>query len=83
MKLTQKDYLTILEHYDIVPPKNTKGKIDKNKVKDEAEKILATKLCRCIKKVDKSTRNTNKKQQLKNKIEKNSRCFGNSQIRRW
>jgi hypothetical protein len=52
MKLTQKDYLTILEHYDVAPPKNTKGSIDKNKVKDEAERILATKLCRCIKKVD-------------------------------
>ncbi len=52
MKLTQKDYLTILEHYDVAVPKNKKGNIDRKKVRDEAERILATKLCRCIKKVD-------------------------------
>lgn len=52
MKLTQNNYITILEHYDIDVPKNKKGNINKKMVKDEAEKILATKLCRCIKKVD-------------------------------
>ena len=51
MKLTQRDYLTILNNYDITPPKNKVGNIDINKVKEEAEKILATKLCRCIKKI--------------------------------
>ena len=54
MKLTQNDYITILEYYDIEIPKNKKGNIDKKMVKSEAEKILATKLCRCIKKVDKN-----------------------------
>jgi hypothetical protein len=43
-KLNIKDYKTILEFYDINKSKN---------IKEEAEKILATKLCRCIKKVKK------------------------------
>lgn len=44
MKLTNKDYAIILEFYNI-PLKDFK----KNKIM--AETILATKLCRCIKKV--------------------------------
>ena len=44
-KITNNDYKKILEYYKISIPKSTKM------IKTEAEKILATKLCRCIKKV--------------------------------
>ena len=46
MDLTLQDYKSILQYYSI-PYKNLKSK----KIKDTAEDILATKLCRCIKKV--------------------------------
>jgi hypothetical protein len=52
MKLSQRDYLTILNYYDIEPPKNNKGNLDRKQIKQTAEDILATKLCRCIKKID-------------------------------
>ena len=45
-KLTINDYKQILEFYNIPIPKS------KKLLKIEAEKIMATKLCRCIKKVD-------------------------------
>ena len=57
MKLTHKDYLTILEHYNIRIPINKKKNIDRKEVKTQAEKILATKLCRCIKKVNPNNEN--------------------------
>ena len=47
MELMHKDYLTIMKYYGI----NTSG-MKKQKIKDEAENILAKKLCRCIKKVN-------------------------------
>ena len=47
-KLDMKDYKTILEFYNINKSKN---------IKADAEKILATKLCRCIKKVKKKNKN--------------------------
>lgn len=47
MKLTKNDYLAILNYYNI-PSKNLSSKM----LKERSEKILATKLCRCIKKVD-------------------------------
>ncbi len=43
--LTRKDYLKILHYYKITPPKNNKT------LKKKAETILATKLCRCIKRI--------------------------------
>jgi hypothetical protein len=46
-KLTKNDYTKILEYYKETIPKSTKI------LKDKAEKLLAGKLCRCIKKVDK------------------------------
>jgi len=52
MKLTNKDYLTILDYYNITPSQNSKGNLDRKKIKEEAEDILASKLCRCIKKID-------------------------------
>lgn len=45
-KLTDNDYKKILEFYKINIPKS------KRVLKMKAEKILAIKLCRCIKKVD-------------------------------
>ena len=45
-KITNEDYKKILEYYKINIPKS------KRVLKMKAEKILAIKLCRCIKKVD-------------------------------
>jgi hypothetical protein len=44
--LTNKDYTKILEYYNISLPKS------KRILKQKAEKILAEKLCKCIKKID-------------------------------
>jgi hypothetical protein len=44
--ITDNDYKKILEFYEKPIPRSKKS------LKMEAEKILATKLCRCIKKVD-------------------------------
>jgi hypothetical protein len=48
--LTFKDYKTITDFYNLQIPSNTSFR----KIKQIAEDILATKLCRCIKKVKKS-----------------------------
>ncbi len=53
-ELTKKDYLSILSFYNLPVPKK-KGKINYKKVKKVAEDILADKLCRCIKKIAKSS----------------------------
>jgi hypothetical protein len=45
-ELTNKDYTQILEYYNKPIPKS------KRLLKIEAEKIIATKLCKCIKKID-------------------------------
>jgi len=45
-ELTKNDYTKILKYY------NQKIPTSKHMLKIQAEKILATKLCRCIKKVD-------------------------------
>uniref|UniRef100_A0A6C0DIP3 Uncharacterized protein n=1 Tax=viral metagenome TaxID=1070528 RepID=A0A6C0DIP3_9ZZZZ len=44
--LTSKDYIHILEYYDINIPKS------KRLLEKEAEKLLSDKLCRCIKSVN-------------------------------
>jgi len=44
-ELTKSDYMKILAYYDIKAPKNM------DKIKEDAENILAKKLCSCIKKV--------------------------------
>ena len=44
-KLTKSDYVKILNYYDIDIPKNNTD------IKLSAEKVLANKLCSCIKKV--------------------------------
>lgn len=45
-ELTNKDYIHILEYYKKSIPKS------KRLLKIEAEKMLASKLCKCIKKID-------------------------------
>ena len=45
MKLNNQDYVQILEFYQLPVPKK------KNMLKKNAEKVLADKLCKCIKKV--------------------------------
>lgn len=45
-ELTKNDYMKILEYYKKSIPKS------RHLLKIEAEKILAQKLCRCIKKID-------------------------------
>lgn len=47
MKLNKNDYMAVLNYYNI-STKNLSSKM----LKERSEKILATKLCRCIKKVD-------------------------------
>lgn len=66
MNLTHKDYVAILEHYNVdIPKKRTKqtkrkrkGKyrtiVDKKKTRKVAEDVLAGKLCKCIKSVQSS-----------------------------
>ena len=44
--LTNKDYVSILKYYNINIPKS------KRLLKKNAEKIMAEKLCKCIKKID-------------------------------
>ena len=51
-KLTLNDYKLILQYYNI-------KENNKNKIINKAEDILATKLCRCIKKVTKKTKKEN------------------------
>jgi len=50
-ELTQKDYVSILKYYKIDIPKS------KRLLQKQAEKILAEKLCKCIKKIDVITNN--------------------------
>jgi hypothetical protein len=63
MRLSLKDYISVLKYYKIDASNMKKGEIKK-----KAEGILAEKLCRCIKKVDKS---------LKGESKGNSKSKGN------
>jgi hypothetical protein len=49
--ISKKDYIKILEYYNIAIPNNNK------KLKEKAETILANKLCGCIKKIGTSIEN--------------------------
>jgi len=53
--LTKRDHITILKYYSI--PYNNLTNFE---MEHAAEDILATKLCRCIKKVEKNTNNKKK-----------------------
>jgi hypothetical protein len=46
IRLNNKDYISILNYYNINIPKS------KKLIKQKAEKIMAEKLCKCIKKLD-------------------------------
>jgi len=54
MRLTKEDYMVILKHYGYKIPTTKGGKPDLKKMKKRANSILAGKLCRCIKSVQKS-----------------------------
>ena len=45
-ELTNKDYVSILKYYNLPIPKS------KRLLQKQAEQIMATKLCKCIKKID-------------------------------
>ena len=45
-KLTNKDYISILKYYKLSIPKSNRL------LQKQAEKIMAQKLCKCIKKID-------------------------------
>jgi hypothetical protein len=45
-ELTNKDYVSILKYYNLSIPKS------KRLLQKQAEQIMATKLCKCIKKLD-------------------------------
>ena len=53
MNLTKKDYKQLLDYYQVKYKKN----ISYKKIKNLGEKILAEKLCKCIKKIDKNNEN--------------------------
>lgn len=53
MKLTKKDYKNLLKFYKI----KTKKNISYKNLKKKGEKILASKLCKCIKKVNSKNEN--------------------------
>ncbi len=55
MKLTRGDYLKILHHYQPRTRKLSWSKMTTNSVKQRAHRILAEKLCRCLKKVSNTT----------------------------
>ena len=58
MDLSKDDYVKILEYYKLDSKMYGKDKLQK-----KAEELLATKLCRCIKKVRKNRKNKEKEQQ--------------------
>jgi hypothetical protein len=55
MKLTRGDYLKILHHYQPRTRKLSWSKMTTKSVKERAHRILAEKLCRCLKKVSNTT----------------------------
>lgn len=81
-KLTTKDYIQILNYYNIPIPKeknreknkqnkqnkknkqNKFTKSEKSKIKEIAEKVLAEKLCRCIKTLDKYYKDDDEKRSI-------------------
>ena len=64
MKLSREDYIKILDYYGI---KHQGASL--TTIKGKAERILADKLCRCIKRVDKTRSNKLKNSKSKNNDE--------------
>ena len=60
MILTKKDYKILLKYYNI----KTKKKISYKNLKNIGEKILAKKLCKCIKKVGKQRKQENERRDI-------------------
>jgi hypothetical protein len=56
MKITKKDYMKVLKYYNV----NMDEKSSFKSVQDAAEDILASKLCRCIKKINPTEKNESK-----------------------
>jgi hypothetical protein len=56
MKLSNNDYITIVKHYGYSIPKTKKNRINMSKTRKLARNILASKLCKCIKKVQKTNK---------------------------
>lgn len=56
LPLKKEDYVKILIHYNIDIPKTKKGNVDLRKTKKQVRNLLASKLCRCIKKVQKGSK---------------------------
>ena len=59
MKLSKNDFMSILKYYKI----NSEN-LSPLQIKNKAESILATKLCRCIKKVDPTLKNKNEQKAI-------------------
>ena len=65
MRLSLNDYMSILKFYKI-----DVSRMKKKAIKQKAEEILAEKLCRCIKKVDKHLEKEKKNKKRKNTKQK-------------
>lgn len=65
MRLLLNDYITILKFYNI-----DTSKLTRREIKKQAKEILAIKLCRCIKKVEKSFSTPNKNTRINKKKKK-------------
>ena len=63
-KLSKKDYIKILKHYNITIPNN------KNKIKNKAKSIMSKKLCSCIVRIPQNTKTFKNKTQRKRKKNK-------------
>jgi len=61
MKLSREDYIKILDYYGI---KHQGASV--TTIKSKAERVLADKLCRCIKRVDNTRSNKSKNSKSKN-----------------
>ena len=77
-KLSQKDYSKILKFYKVDTSSNTYKRKDKRKVL--AEKILANKLCKCIKTVNKYTNKYSNKRGNSKRTRKQKKDMKQSQI---
>lgn len=60
LRLTRKDYETVLKYYKLPFKQSEKA----SSIKVRAEKVLADKLCRCIKRVTKKSRSTNEQRSI-------------------
>ena len=65
MRLLLNDYITILKFYNI-----DTSKLTRREIKKQAKEILAIKLCRCIKKVEKSFSTPNKNTRINKRKKK-------------